>query len=89
MREASPFPASVLRQPSASARCTCVHWPHCDCACHQLHCDPADAVCDVAFLPDDGGLVPWGCPSCTPGQGAPHDPGCEVIGWNVPIGRGA
>ncbi len=82
---ASPFPASVLRAPSPEATCTCTHWVHCNCICHDAHCDPAEAACDVEYLSDDGGLTPWGCPDCTPGQRAPHVLGCELIGWNVPM----
>ncbi len=78
---------SVLRVPSKSARCTCEHWAHCDCACHGRHCDPTESSCDPAFLPDDGGLAVWGCSSCTPGAGAPHYLGCELIGWTVPMQR--
>jgi len=44
-------------------------------------------TCDVAFLTDEGGLTRWGCPACTPGDGVPHDLGCELIGWNVPVMR--
>jgi hypothetical protein len=44
--------------------------------------------CDIAFLPDEGGLAVWGCPTCTPGEGALHYLGCELIGWNVPLARG-
>lgn len=86
MQAPSPFPASVLRPPSPSARCTCEHWVHCDCTCHRRYCDPAESKCDLAFRPDEGGLTPWGCPSCTPGEGAPHILGCEFLGWSVPLG---
>ena len=85
---ASPFPASVLRAPSPDAVCTCEHWVHCNCVCHDVHCDPAEAACDMGYLSDDGGLTPWGCPDCTPGQRAPHLLGCELIGWNVPMPQG-
>ena len=85
MQMAVPFPASVLRAPSPSARRTCTHWPHCDCACHGRYCDPTKNVCDIAFLPDEGGLTPWGCPTCTPGEGALHYLGWELIGWHVPL----
>jgi hypothetical protein len=85
MQAPSQFPASVLRQPSLTAECTCVHWIHCDCACHATDCDPAADVCDFAFAPDDGGLTAWGCPRCTPGLLAPHFLGCELIGWHVPL----
>ncbi|HEY4944864.1 MAG TPA: hypothetical protein VIH94_01820 [Candidatus Limnocylindrales bacterium] len=78
------FPASVLRTPSPTAVCTCEHWVHCDHACHGRWCDPTENTCDVAFVPDDGGLTRWGCADCTPGQGVPHDLGCELIGWSVP-----
>ena len=83
--QASPFPASVLRSPSPMARCTCEHWIYCDCACHGRACDPTEQACDIAYLADDGGLTPWGCPRCTPGQGLPHVLGCELIGWSVPL----
>ena len=81
----SPFPASILRAPSPDATCTCSHWVHCNCVCHDAHCDPAQDVCDMAYLADDGGLTPFGCPGCTPGLLAPHLLGCELIGWNVPM----
>lgn len=87
MHAAVPFPSSVLRAPSAGASCSCEHWIHCDCDCHGRHCDPSDMICDIAFLADDGGLTRWGCATCTPGENAPHDLGCELIGWNVPVGR--
>jgi len=88
MQAPSPFPASVLRPSSPTARCTCEHRVHCDCTCHGRDCDPSQSTCDLAFLPDDGGLTPWGCPSCTPGEVALHFLGCELIGWNVPLGGG-
>jgi hypothetical protein len=88
MHTLGPFPASVLRPPSQSARCTCEHWVHCDCGCHGRYCDPSENTCDSAFLPDEGGLTVWGCPTCTPGEGALHYLGCELIGWNVPLARG-
>ena len=87
MQAQDAFPSSVLRPPSPSARCTCEHWVHCGCACHGRHCDPSESTCDIAFLPDDGGLTRWGCPDCTPGERAPHFLGCELIGWNVPLER--
>lgn len=87
MQAPSPFPTSVLRQPSPTARCACEHWIQCDCGCHGRHCDPGENTCDLAFLPDEGGLTRWGCPVCTPGEGAPHYVGCELIGWNVPLER--
>ena len=81
----SPFPASVLRAPSPDAACTCSHSIHCNCDCHGVSCDPTEAACDVAYLADEGGLTPWGCRDCTPGQRSPHLLGCELIGWNVPM----
>lgn len=80
-----PILATVLRQPSPDAVCTCSHWVDCDCGCHDRRCDPSENVCHTDFLPDEGGLAYWGCPGCTPGQGAPHYLGCELIGWNVPV----
>ncbi len=85
MHQPSPFPASVLRPPSPTARCSCSHWVHCDCACHGRNCDPSENFCDIAFQPDDGGLTQWGCPDCTPGANAPHYLGCDLIGWSVPM----
>ena len=82
---AAPFPAAALRAPAPDATCTCTHWIHCNCVCHDAHCDPAEAACDMAYLSDDGGLTPFGCADCTPGQGTPHLLGCELIGWNVPM----
>ncbi len=87
MQAPSPFPASVLRAPSPTARCTCEHWVHCDCGCHGRYCDPSENMCDLAFRPDEGGLTPWGCPRCTPGEGGPHYLGCEFLGWSVPLGE--
>ena len=80
-----PFQATILRQPSPDAVCTCSHWVHCDCGCHDRRCDPAEEVCHVDYLPDEGGKTWWGCPGCTPGQDVPHYLGCELIGWNVPV----
>ena len=85
MGERTPILASVIREPSPDARCTCHHWPDCDCGCHDRRCDPVEAICSTDFLPDEGGLAVWGCPRCTPGQEAPHYLGCELIGWNVPM----
>lgn len=85
--QVSPFPSSILRAPSATATCTCDHWAHCDHACHHRDCDPSENACSLEFLPDEGGLTPWGCRDCTPGEGTPHILGCELIGWNVPARR--
>jgi hypothetical protein len=85
MGERSTILASVIREPSPDARCTCSHWPDCDCGCHDRRCDPAEAICSTDFLPDEGGLAIWGCIRCTPGQEAPHYLGCELIGWNVRV----
>ena len=82
--QVSPFPASALRAPSADASCTCRHYDHCDHGCHHRDCDPTEQTCDITFLPDEGGLTPWGCRDCTPGDGGWHYLGCELIGWNVP-----
>ena len=87
MQASGPFPLSVLRAPSPSARCTCEHWVLCDCSCHGRFCDPTEDSCDLAFVPDEGGLTRWGCERCTPGAEAPHVLGCEVLGWSVPIVR--
>ena len=81
----SPFPDSVLRAPSPDASCSCAHSLDCRCACHSPSCDPGAEVCDIGYLADDGGFTPWGCTLCTPGAGAPHNPGCDLIGWHVPM----
>ena len=75
---------SVLRTPSPSAECSCEHWGDCDCGCHDPHCDPTEASCDIAYQADEGGVTRWGCAVCTPGAGVPHDLGCELIGWSIP-----
>ena len=82
-----PFLASPLREPSISASCTCEHYTHCGHACHHRYCDPTEQTCDLTFLPDEGGLTPWGCRDCTPGEGGWHYLGCELIGWNVPASQ--
>jgi hypothetical protein len=74
----STFPASVIRAPSPTAACTCEHWVHCDHPCHGRRCDPTENSCDLAFVPDEGGLTRWGCIDCTPGEGTPHFLGCEL-----------
>lgn len=84
MHVVSPFPTTVIRAPAASASCTCEHYAHCDHACHHRACDPTENACDITFLPDEGGLTPWGCATCTPGLLSPHILGCDLIGWNVP-----
>ena len=80
-----PLQATVIREPSPDAVCSCDHLVGCDCTCHDRYCDPHVDLCHVDFLPDEGGYAYWGCPRCTPGQGAPHFLGCELIGWNVPM----
>jgi hypothetical protein len=81
----TPIQATVLREPSPQAVCSCEHPVDCVCGCHERHCDPSEQACHLDYLPDVGGLAWWGCPSCTPGQEAPHFLGCELIGWNVPM----
>ena len=85
MAEQWTIVATVIREPSPDAMCTCQHWPDCVCGCHDRHCDPGAEICHTDFLPDEGGFAFWGCPRCTPGQEAPHILGCELIGWNVPV----
>ena len=85
MHEPSQFPATVLRAPSPTAVCTCEQWAYCNHECHHRDCDPTATACDIGFLPDDGGLTAWGCRACTPGEGAPHYLGCDLIGWSVPV----
>lgn len=84
MNGPSPFPLTVLRTPAPEATCSCEHWLDCGCRCHGRDCDPSEDQCDIGFLADDGGLTRWGCERCTPGAGAPHDLGCELIGWSIP-----
>lgn len=52
--------------------CVCTHPLACDHGCHGRHCDPTEHVCSLEFLPDDGGLTPWGCDDCTPGGRLAH-----------------
>lgn len=56
--------------------CTCDHPGTCNHGCHGRHCDPTEHVCLLEFLPDDGGLTPWGCAECSPGMNLPHLVGC-------------
>jgi hypothetical protein len=56
--------------------CTCRHELSCNHGCHGRHCDPTEHVCSLEFLPDDGGLTPWGCADCTPGGRMPHLADC-------------
>ncbi len=85
MATREPIQATVIREPSPDAVCSCDHPVGCDCNCHDPYCDTVEDVCHVDFLPDEGGYAYWGCPRCTPGQEAPHFLGCELIGWNVPM----
>jgi hypothetical protein len=64
--------------PIPQPNCTCEHHSLCDCTCHGRACDPGQHVCHADFLPDEGGLTPWGCPSCTPGLMLPHAAGCPA-----------
>lgn len=61
-----------------SAMCTCSHSVNCNHECHGRHCDPTEHVCSIEFLPDEGGLAPWGCADCTPGQNLPHMEECAA-----------
>lgn len=58
--------------------CTCSHSLECNHGCHGRHCDPTEHICSLEFLPDDGGLTPWGCAECTPGEGLAHLAGCAA-----------
>jgi hypothetical protein len=64
--------------PVSQPSCTCEHDAHCVCTCHGRACDPGQHVCHVDFLPDEGGLTPWGCPSCSAGQMLPHEAECPA-----------
>jgi hypothetical protein len=68
--------------------CTCGHALTCNHGCHGRHCDPTEHVCSLEFLPDDGGLTPWGCADCTPGGRLPHLEGCPATMTMTP-GRGS
>jgi hypothetical protein len=61
-----------------AADCICEHSVDCNHECHGRHCDPAQHVCSIEFLPDEGGLTPWGCPECTPGVGMRHVADCPA-----------
>ena len=69
----------------APADCLCSHSVDCNHECHGRHCDPTEHVCSIEFLPDEGGLAPWGCPDCTPGQGLPHAEGCAAAIQHVVV----
>lgn len=58
--------------------CICSHSLECNHGCHGRHCDPTEHICSLEFLPDDGGLTPWGCAECTPGEGLAHLAGCAA-----------
>lgn len=65
--------------PSADdLECSCHHSFSCNHGCHGRHCDPTEHVCSLEFLPDDGGLTPWGCADCTPGGRMPHLMDCSL-----------
>jgi hypothetical protein len=66
-------------QSSHDAACTCSHSLDCNCECHGRHCDPTEHTCSIEFLPDEGGLTPWGCPECTPGVRVAHLAGCPEL----------
>jgi len=61
-----------------SVMCSCSHSVNCNHECHGRHCDPTEHVCSIEFLPDEGGLAPWGCADCTPGQSLPNTEGCAA-----------
>jgi hypothetical protein len=61
---------------SIEGECTCRHSVFCNCECHGRHCDPTEHVCSIEYLPDEGGLTPWGCPTCTPGAAMAHLSAC-------------
>jgi hypothetical protein len=63
---------------STGGECTCHHSLDCNCECHGRHCDPTEHVCSIEYLPDEGGLTPWGCPNCTPGAAIAHAATCAV-----------
>jgi hypothetical protein len=65
---------------TGDGECTCRHSLDCNCECHGRHCDPTEHVCSIEYLPDEGGLTPWGCPVCTPGQRLAHLAGCAATG---------
>ena len=63
---------------AGEADCRCTHSLECNHGCHGRHCDPTEHLCSLEFLPDDGGLTPWGCADCTPGEAIPHLADCHV-----------
>ena len=71
-------------QSSPDAACTCRHSIDCNCECHGRHCDPTEHVCSIEFLPDEGGLTPWGCPECSPGVRLGHLADCPAVVVVVP-----
>ena len=69
----------ALSDPTTEVDCSCSHSMDCNCECHGRHCDPTEHTCSIEFLPDEGGLTPWGCRDCTPGEGIAHLAGCPVV----------
>lgn len=63
---------------TSQPECTCAHPLDCNHGCHGRHCDPTEHICSLEFLPDDGGLTPWGCAECTPGEALAHLAGCAA-----------
>ena len=62
----------------SSVDCSCSHALDCAHDCHGRQCDPGEHVCSLEYLPDEGGLTPWGCPECSPGEGSVHLLGCPA-----------
>lgn len=63
----------------APVTCSCSHSLNCNHECHGRHCDPTEHTCSIEFLPDEGGLAPWGCADCTPGLSLPHAEACAAF----------
>lgn len=76
---------AVPDRPPIGGSCTCSHPIDCNHECHGRMCDPGQHVCSIEFLPDEGGLTPWGCPECTPGEAAAHLSDCAAGVSTAPI----
>lgn len=76
---------AVPDRPPTGGSCICSHPIDCNHECHGRMCDPGQHVCSIEFLPDEGGLTPWGCPECTPGEATAHLVGCPAAVPSAPM----
>ena len=91
MQAPGPFPASVLRPPSAAAACTCEHWIHCDCDCHGRHCRSERVHVRCRVPRRRRRAHPMGLPVVHARRGHPPRPGLRAdrLERRVPTAAGA